>query len=422
MYGYTLPKQPAKAGLPLLLVLSAALFSGHCLGASVTIDSTTGVVEYRQGPDQPWQGLAPSPASDTGEARATPQALSLPVELRSNGNGGAVLVQGDTSFELKGGAQLTLAINEHAAESPVANVTQQSGTVLYRSGPGSELHVETPFLDSASTGAAYVLVATETGSFLTLQSGTAELTHAGSGERRTLTSPGEVASASAASTDIVALVQPSTDSGEKVPAAPQTTDPLDEATLGGQMMTASLETTFDGASEFGADPNPGSVGSPADPGEQVDGGDAGVVDDLPGGPVADDPMPDSGESGGGDAPFPGGDGIADDGFGGDDLGDDDLAGDDFDEDLEAPGAGPNPVEDDLAGGGSELDDDDRADEGPGSGADDWDDDWDGDWDDEDQPHIWDGKKGLGHLKHHLHKLKQKLEHKHGHQHRPGERD
>jgi len=139
----------------------------------VTVDSVRGEVEFRKADNDSWQALDPG------------TVLSLPVEVRAGAGSGARIVQDGSSFTLRSETRVTI---ESPAEDPgglVERVRQWLGTVLYRvERRPDEFSVETPFLVSTVKGTEFVVVSSQTSSFVTLMEGRLEVEDLGSGERQ----------------------------------------------------------------------------------------------------------------------------------------------------------------------------------------------------------------------------------------------
>ncbi|MEX0605703.1 MAG: FecR domain-containing protein [Marinobacter sp.] len=152
-------------------IAAQAIFASALSAEPVTADTVTGQVEFRMPKSQEWQPMA------------TGMRLDLPSEIRAGQNSGARLSQQGSTFTLKSNTRVTLEPPAEEPEGLVKRVKQWLGTVLYRiERRPDEFSVETPFLVSTVKGTEFVVVSSDTGSFVTLMEGSLEVEDLASGE------------------------------------------------------------------------------------------------------------------------------------------------------------------------------------------------------------------------------------------------
>lgn len=159
-----------------LLLLTALTMAAE----PVRLESVTGQVQYRLNDHDPWE------PAEKG------LSMQAPVELQALAGGSALLSQGGSEFELKGGAHVALLANPSEPDGLVNRIKQWFGTVFYRiERQPDEFSVETPFLVSTVKGTRFVIVTTETSSLVTLTEGALEVLDIAS-EQTQMMAPGDV--------------------------------------------------------------------------------------------------------------------------------------------------------------------------------------------------------------------------------------
>ena len=180
---------------PFWLALMLCLCAGTAAAEPVTIDTTTGTVEYRRDGDSVWQPVTAG------------SNLEMPVELRTGPDSNVRVSQSGTFFDVSAGTRVRLSNDDNTADGLVSRVKQWIGTVFYDvERKPDTFKVETPFLVSTVKGTQFTIVSTDEASFVTLKEGQLEVVDLESGDSQIL-NPGEIANVSGTQGQINTLVQ-----------------------------------------------------------------------------------------------------------------------------------------------------------------------------------------------------------------------
>ena len=170
----------------ILLFIITAISAGNARANqddNLVVKFLDGDVQYRLTNTDSWVQLAKD------------SVLSLPLEIKTNLIGEAVLAQGETNFSIQENSYIKLSIEGSLSLRLIDRVKHWFGTVIYKIERNpDEFVVETPFLAATVKGTRFVIVGDENSSIVTLQEGSLHIEDLRSGDTQMML-PGDVVGA-----------------------------------------------------------------------------------------------------------------------------------------------------------------------------------------------------------------------------------